>query len=77
MQFDLTRPRPTLQAKARELARGAVTEGAAGYSRNCPLERMVRDARMFTISGGTAQILRTVVARGCSDSACRRPATGI
>jgi 3-sulfinopropanoyl-CoA desulfinase len=36
--------------------------GAAGYSRNHPLERMVRDARMFTIGGGTAQILRTVVA---------------
>lgn len=36
--------------------------GAAGYSRNNPLERMVRDARMFTIGGGTAQILRTVVA---------------
>src|SRR4029077_19969633 len=36
--------------------------GSAGYSRNRPLERMVRDARMFTIGGGTAQILRTVVA---------------
>jgi len=36
--------------------------GAAGYSRNLPLERMVRDARMFTIGGGTAQILRTQVA---------------
>ena len=36
--------------------------GAAGYSRELPLERMVRDARMFTIGGGTAQILRTVVA---------------
>ena len=36
--------------------------GAAGYSRNMPLERMVRDARMFTIGGGTAQILRTLVA---------------
>ena len=36
--------------------------GAAGYSRNTPMERMVRDARMFTIGGGTAQILRTVVA---------------
>ncbi len=31
-------------------------------SRNNPLERMVRDARMFTIGGGTAQILRTVIA---------------
>jgi 3-sulfinopropanoyl-CoA desulfinase len=36
--------------------------GAAGYSRNLPLERMVRDARMFTIGGGTAQVLRTLVA---------------
>ena len=36
--------------------------GAAGYSRDRPLERMVRDARMFTIGGGTAQVLRTLVA---------------
>lgn len=36
--------------------------GAAGYSRNLPLERMVRDARMFTIGGGTAQMLRNMVA---------------
>lgn len=36
--------------------------GAMGYSRNLPLERMARDARMFTIAGGTAQILRTQVA---------------
>jgi len=36
--------------------------GAAGYSRNRPMERMARDARMFTIGGGTAQILRTQVA---------------
>jgi len=36
--------------------------GAAGYSRNLPLERMARDARMFTIGGGTAQVLRTLVA---------------
>ncbi len=36
--------------------------GAAGYSRHNPLERYVRDARMFAIAGGTAQILRTVVA---------------
>jgi alkylation response protein AidB-like acyl-CoA dehydrogenase len=36
--------------------------GAAGYSQSRPLERMVRDGRMFAIGGGTAQILRTVVA---------------
>ena len=41
--------------------------GSAGYSRNMPLERMVRDARMFTIGGGTAQILRTVVASALLD----------
>ncbi|MEK9722202.1 MAG: 3-sulfinopropanoyl-CoA desulfinase [Rhodospirillaceae bacterium] len=36
--------------------------GALGYSRNLPQERMARDARMFTIGGGTAQVLRTLVA---------------
>jgi hypothetical protein len=36
--------------------------GARGYSRNNPMERMVRDARMFTIGGGTAQVLRNQVA---------------
>lgn len=36
--------------------------GSAGYSRNLPLERMARDVRMFTIGGGTAQVLRTQVA---------------
>jgi alkylation response protein AidB-like acyl-CoA dehydrogenase len=36
--------------------------GAMGYSRNLPIERMCRDARMFTIGGGTAQVLRNLVA---------------
>ena len=36
--------------------------GSMGYSRNLSLERHVRDARMFTIAGGTAQILRTQIA---------------
>ncbi len=36
--------------------------GARGYSDAEPLERMVRDVRMFTIGGGTAQVLRTQVA---------------
>lgn len=36
--------------------------GAMGYSRNLPLERMARDARMFTIGGGTAQMLRNQIA---------------
>jgi len=50
-----------------EAAIGVVSDalqlhGAAGYSRRNPLERMYRDVRMFTIGGGTAGILRTVVA---------------
>lgn len=36
--------------------------GSSGYGRDLPMERHVRDARMFTIAGGTAQILRTQVA---------------
>ncbi|MCC5987376.1 MAG: acyl-CoA dehydrogenase family protein [Pararhodobacter sp.] len=36
--------------------------GAKGYGRDCAMERHVRDARMFTIAGGTAQILRTLIA---------------
>ncbi|MBT3660422.1 MAG: acyl-CoA dehydrogenase [Rhodospirillaceae bacterium] len=42
--------------------------GAMGYSRNLPLERMARDARMFTIGGGTAQVLRTLVASKILDA---------
>ena len=37
----------------------------------------VRDARMFTIAGGTAQILRTLVASRVAWGSCRRPATGM
>ena len=64
-------PDPSLAAQAKiftsEAAIAVVSDalqahGAAGYSRNNPLERMYRDVRMFTIGGGTAQILRTVVA---------------
>ena len=36
--------------------------GARGYGSEEPLERMYRDVRMFTIGGGTAQILRTQLA---------------
>lgn len=64
-------PDPQLAAKAKILSAETsikVTNdalqlhGAAGYSRRRPLERMVRDARMFTIGGGTAQVLRNLVA---------------
>jgi len=64
-------PEPTAAAQAKVFAADMALKvtndalqvfGARGYSRNNSLERMVRDARMFTIGGGTAQILRTVVA---------------
>ena len=64
-------PDPTLAAQAKvftsenciDVANDALQLfGAAGYSRNNPIERICRDVRMFTIGVGTAQILRTVVA---------------
>ncbi|PWC27003.1 3-sulfinopropanoyl-CoA desulfinase [Teichococcus aestuarii] len=64
-------PDPLLAAQAKVLASEMAIKvtndalqifGARGYSRNLPLERMVRDARMFTIGGGTAQVLRTQIA---------------
>lgn len=64
-------PDPMLAAQAKVFASEASIKivndalqmfGAAGYSRNLPLERMARDVRMFTIGGGTAQVLRTLVA---------------
>lgn len=39
--------------------------GARGYCDQEPLERMARDVRMFTIGGGTAQVLRTQIASAC------------
>lgn len=36
--------------------------GARGYGSEEPIERMARDVRMFTIGGGTAQVLRTQIA---------------
>jgi alkylation response protein AidB-like acyl-CoA dehydrogenase len=35
--------------------------GARGYSRDYPLERMARDARMFVIGGGTKEALRNLL----------------
>lgn len=64
-------PDPTAAAQAKVFASEMAVKvtndalqlhGAAGYSRNNPVERMVRDARMFTIGGGTAQVLRTLIA---------------
>lgn len=64
-------PDRTLAARAKlfasEMAIKVVSDalqmfGARGYGDQEPLERMYRDVRMFTIGGGTAQILRTQVA---------------
>lgn len=64
-------PDPLLAAQAKIVASETAVavannalqiHGAPGYSRKLPLERMVRDARMFTIGGGTAQLLRNLVA---------------
>lgn len=64
-------PDPNLAAQAKIFASEAGIKivndalqmyGARGYSREYPIERMVRDVRMFTIGGGTAQVLRTLVA---------------
>jgi 3-sulfinopropanoyl-CoA desulfinase len=65
-------PDPMLAAQAKIFASESAIKivndalqffGARGYSRELPLERMARDVRMFTIGGGTAQVLRTLVAR--------------
>jgi len=37
--------------------------GAAGYSRDLPLERMLRDGGMFQIGGGTSQAQLNMIAR--------------
>ena len=37
--------------------------GATGYSQDLPLERMLRDVRMFQIGGGTSQAQINMVAR--------------
>ncbi|MGI9387119.1 MAG: acyl-CoA dehydrogenase family protein [Methyloligellaceae bacterium] len=64
-------PEPMLAAQAKlygsemskKVAHDALQiHGAEGYSRDRPLERYYRDTRMFSIGGGTAQILRNTVA---------------
>ncbi|OJY46311.1 MAG: hypothetical protein BGP03_26705 [Pseudonocardia sp. 73-21] len=37
--------------------------GGAGYFAEAPLERMLRDVRMFKITGGTTQILKNTIGR--------------
>ena len=58
--------RATSAPECEAIEPGVTADVAArmGHGRALVLERMVRDARMFTIGGGTVQILRTVVASG-------------
>jgi acyl-CoA dehydrogenase len=37
--------------------------GGLGYSKDLPVERLYRDARVFRIYDGTSEIHRTIVAR--------------
>lgn len=36
--------------------------GHSGFTRELPLERMLRDARGFALGGGTTEILRNTIA---------------
>lgn len=64
-------PDPLETAKAKTLAAETAQQitsealqvhGAAGYARSLPLERMMRDARMFAIGGGTLEMMRNLIA---------------
>jgi len=64
-------PDPLDAAKAKTFAAETAQEvtsqalqihGAAGYGRSLPLERMMRDARMFAIGGGTLEMMRNLIA---------------
>ena len=49
---------------AERVTRNAIQiHGGYGYSREYPVERMYRDARLMTIGGGTAEILRFLIQR--------------
>ncbi len=65
-------PKETAIAKlyANEMASRVANEalqihGHAGYTRELPLEQAVRDARGFSLGGGTPEILRNTIAAQC------------
>jgi alkylation response protein AidB-like acyl-CoA dehydrogenase len=53
---------------AEQVCRDAIqVHGGYGYSREYPVERMYRDARLMTIGEGTSEIQRLVIARHIGD----------
>ena len=49
---------------AEDVARNAIQIlGSYGYSREYPVERIYRDARLMTIGEGTSEVQRMVIAR--------------
>ena len=47
-----------------EVTQGAVQcFGGYGYSREYPVEKLLRDAKIFQIFEGTNEILKTIIAR--------------
>ncbi|MFP3921368.1 MAG: acyl-CoA dehydrogenase family protein [Dichotomicrobium sp.] len=46
--------------------------GAKGYSCDLPLERMARDARMFAIGGGTAEMQRDLIGSALLERSSKR-----
>ena len=50
------------QAAANLVRAIAVEAEHRGYGRSLPLERMMRDARMFAIGGGTLEMMRNLIA---------------
>lgn len=48
----------------------------AGYMRDCPVEKLLRDARIFSIFKGTNEIVRTVSAGILPGSSALSPASG-
>lgn len=70
--FDAGKPSPYLSSiakvQATEMAQRVTHNaqqmfGGYGYFGTLPLERMVRDVRMLTITGGTTQIQKTAIAK--------------
>src|SRR6202521_4483213 len=47
----------------RVVAKAVQIHGSVGYSRETPVERMYRDARVLTIYDGTSEIQRMIIAR--------------